>query len=154
MILFGRSRLLGIMISMLIAASILIAGDKLPAPFKVIPQPQSVELLGGIGLKPGDLQWLQLKGAFARPVTGPLLSGLPEIDKGAGVLTLRLVNTDAVPPSAEGYVLSISNGAVDITSRGEAGLFYGCQTLEQLLEDARDVGVPVPACKITDEPAM
>ena len=41
-----------------------------------------------------------------------------------------------------------------IISRGEAGLFYGCQTLEQLLEDARDFGVPIPACTITDFPAL
>lgn len=33
-------------------------------------------------------------------------------------------------------------------------MFYGCQTLEQLLEDARDFHVPIPACKITDSPAL
>ena len=30
--------------------------------------------------------------------------------------------------------------------------FYGCQTLEQLLEDARDFNTPIPACTIIDYP--
>jgi hexosaminidase len=50
--------------------------------------------------------------------------------------------------------MTISSGAVEIASRGDAGIFYGCQTLEQLLEDARDLGATIPACIVTDAPAM
>lgn len=39
-------------------------------------------------------------------------------------------------------------------ARTEAGLFYGCQTLEQLLEDSRDFGREIPQMKITDYPAI
>ncbi len=60
----------------------------------------------------------------------------------------------AYPASDEGYVLNILNGNAEVLSRGGAGLFYGCQTLELLLEDARDFNVPVPACKITDYPTL
>jgi hypothetical protein len=65
-----------------------------------------------------------------------------------------LSEAESLPESSEGYCLRIANGNVKITARGEAGLFYGCQTLEQLLEDARDTGVSIPACEITDWPAL
>ncbi len=129
------------------------AGQALPAPFKVIPQPQQVELLAGGGLRHGDLKTMKLEGDFPRPITGPILETLPQAGE-KGILTLRLVATADVPPSPEGYVMVISAGRVDIQSRGEAGLFYGCQTLEQLLEDARDLDVAIPACRIADAPAM
>jgi hypothetical protein len=50
--------------------------------------------------------------------------------------------------------LTIYKDRVEVISSGEAGLFYGCQTLEQLLEDARDYNKPVPSCKITDYPVL
>ena len=59
-----------------------------------------------------------------------------------------------LPESPEGYVMQISEGQVSISSRSEAGLFYGCQTLLQLLEDASDQQIPVPACVITDYPGV
>ena len=43
---------------------------------------------------------------------------------------------------------------MEVISKGEAGLFYGCQSLEQLLEDALDYDKPVPSCKITDYPLL
>ena len=57
-------------------------------------------------------------------------------------------------PSEEGYVLTVIQNQAEIKAKGEAGLFYGCQSLEQLLEDARDYKKPVPACKITDYPTL
>jgi len=147
--------LVTLVVAMLVNSALLLAGgQQLPAPFKILPQPQGVELLGGTGLNLGDLKSIELKGDFPLPATGPMLSALPQIGKGVGVLRLQLVESADVPKSPEGYVLLIAGGKVAITSRGEAGLFYGCQTLEQLLEDARDLGVTIPACKITDYPAM
>ena len=35
--------------------------------------------------------------------------------------------------------MTVNSDRVEIVSSGEAGLFYGCQTLEQLLEDARTI---------------
>ena len=90
-----------------------------------------------------------------RPVMGPLLSQLAESKiPGAGTLTLKMDDTGLAPDSREGYILTISNGDAIIISGGEAGLFYGCQTLEQLLEDACDHHIPIPACRITDAPAI
>ena len=129
--------------------------EKLPKPFRIIPQPKQVELIGGSGLKYGDLKAVRITGDLSRPVMGPILSRLPQTEKGSkGLLTLRLDENLSTPESAEGYVLKITNGNVEIVSRGKAGLFYGCQTLEQLLQDAGDTGTSIPACRIIDYPAL
>ncbi|NOY95050.1 MAG: family 20 glycosylhydrolase [Chlorobi bacterium] len=126
---------------------------KLPAPFLIVPQPQDLELLDGTGLS--SLANLRISDGVKRPVMGHLLSQLVEAAGiGGGVLTLRLDSSALVPASPEGYVLTISNGQAGIVARGQQGIFYGCQTLEQLLEDARDFNKPIPACKITDFPAL
>ena len=131
------------------------AEEKFSAPFKILPQPQNVELLKGTGLESGKLQNLILKGGLERPVMGEILSHLTigkSVEKGS--LSLVLDTAFSAVPSEEGYVLTISDGRVEIVSKGEAGLFYGCQSLEQLLEDARDYRKPVPSCIITDYPTF
>lgn len=131
------------------------AKEKLPSPFIIVPQPHEVVLLKGSGLQHGKLQHMVLKDGLKRPVTGNLLSQLT-ISKsaGKGSLTLIIDKTIKEIPSDEGYILTISGDKAEITAKGDAGIFYGCQTLEQLLEDARDYNKPVPACKITDYPAL
>ena len=127
----------------------------MPAPFLIVPQPQKTELLQGDGLPYGKLAVLEKAGEFCRPVMGPILSRLTESNEdGPGKLILILDKTGLVPASHEGYVLTVLGGDAEIVASGEAGLFYGCQTLEQLLEDARDFQIPVPACRITDAPAL
>ena len=127
--------------------------SKLPEPFQIVPQPRNIELLSGDGLAFGALKNLKMTGEFDRPVMGDLLSLLTESYKpGSGTLTLKLNSSGIAPKSSEGYVLTIINGDVEIEARDKAGLFYGCQTLEQLLEDARDFNTAIPACKITDYP--
>ena len=130
--------------------------DRLPQPFLVIPQPKQIEINKGIGLESGQLRHLNTIGTFERPVMGSILSRLTESDTYGkqGILTLRLDDSENIPASAEGYVLKIENGNTEVSSRGKAGLFYGCQTLEQLLEDARDFNIPVPACIIIDFPTL
>jgi hexosaminidase len=139
----------------LILGGSVMAADKLPEPFQVIPQPQNIDLMQGDGLAYGTLANLKMTGEFKRPVMGDILSQLKELDmKGPGTLTLALGENSLSPTSHEGYELIILNGHAEILASGEAGLFYGCQTLEQLLEDARDFHTPIPACKIIDKPAL
>lgn len=45
--------------------------------------------------------------------------------------------TSGVPELEEGYILKVFRDNVSIKSRGKAGLFYGCQTLHQLIENSR-----------------
>jgi hexosaminidase len=139
----------------LVVTGIGLFAQKLPSPFVIMPQPQNVILLKDPGLDPGRLKQVFLKGKFKRPAMGNLLSQLTigtSVSK--GMLTLVLDSTITSLPSDEGYVMSISEDGAEIISSGKAGLFYGCQTLEQLLEDARDFKKPVPSCKITDYPAL
>ena len=144
-----------IIVLLLIASQTNILAEKLASPFVIIPQPQSIVLLKGQGLEPGSLQNLILKGEINRPVMGNILSQLT-IGKSSdkGTLTLVLDKTLTSLPSEEGYIMTILQDKVEIESTGEAGLFYGCQSLEQLLEDARDFKKPVPSCKITDYPVL
>lgn len=140
---------------LLLCTPVIRLSAELPAPFIILPQPQSVVLLKGPGLEPGKLQHIMMKGDFNPPVTGNILSRLT-IGKrtDAGTLTLVLDTSIISLPSDEGYIMIIARDGVEIISKGEAGLFYGCQTLEQLLEDAGDYKKPVPACKITDFPVL
>ena len=125
------------------------AAETLPSPFLIIPQPQEVVLLKGPGLQYGKLQNMVIKGEFKRPVMGNILSQLKIVKTaGNGTLTLVLDKTIMNIPSDEGYILTVSDEKAEIKARGAAGLFYGCQTLEQLLEDSRDYTKPVPACRI------
>lgn len=121
--------------------------------FRLIPQPQKVELLKGKGFRYGELKYIVTQDSATVPVLGELVDQLPRIvKKGKGVLLI--LSENGVPESKEGYVLKTGNNGVTITARGNAGLFYGCQTLEQLLEDSRDFGREIPAMKIVDYPRL
>ena len=65
------------------------------------------------------------------------------------VLHLHLENNAALPTSEEGYRLTITRRGIELRSRGEAGLFYGIQTLLQLHDR---YGKRLPALEITDAP--
>ncbi len=64
-------------------------------------------------------------------------------------LHLHLENNAALPASEEGYRLTITRRGIALRSRGEAGLFYGIQTLLQLHDR---YGKRLPALEITDAP--
>lgn len=122
--------------------------------FKLLPQPQKTEMLSGKGINYTSLQGIQLRGGAQKPVLTGLLQALPfSVTSVKGMLILEIA-ADIKIPSAEGYMLQIQNGNVHITATGQAGIFYGCQTLVQLLEDARDQNIPIPAVKITDYPEL
>jgi hexosaminidase len=140
----------------LLALSVSSYADSLPAPFKILPLPKSVQLLKQPGLAFGTLQSVTIKGRMRAPVMGNLLSQMPAgyTASGKGTLTINLDPKLASMPSDEAYIMTIHADSVEITAKSEAGIFYGCQSLEQLLEDARDFRKPVPACIITDYPVL
>lgn len=121
--------------------------------FQLLPQPQSVEVLSGKGIRYTELAFVSAVPGTPVPVLGTLTDVLPRtVRPGKGVY-LQLSEQD-VPDSPEGYMLVVNEKGVTVTARTEAGLFYGCQTLEQLLEDSRDCGREIPRMKITDYPAI
>ena len=141
----------------LITCLLLVTGSlfarSLDKTFQLLPQPQSIEVLNGKGLNYGDLSYVVSAGEAPIPVLGAITDGLPQSERAGRGVHFQLSQTN-VPDSPEGYVLEITNKGVTITSRSEAGLFYGCQTLEQLLEDSRDFKKEIPPMKITDYPAI
>lgn len=74
---------------------------------------------------------------------------------GANRIALRLLGRDGPagepPPPAEGYRLGIDACGATVVAGDEAGLFYGVQTLRQLL---RTRGRRLPALAIDDAPAL
>jgi len=137
----------------------LLAGpsDPLGPAFALIPAPQRIEPVGGRGLLYRDLLRVEVENAGQ----ARLLSGYPASlpvrvlvgDEAVGVLSLR-IDSMLELPSPEGYVLRVVEGRVSIRAKAEAGLFYGLQTLNQLLEDAQDQDMAIPACVITDYPSI
>jgi len=136
-----------------INASATVKTDSISKHFKLLPAPQKIELTPGKGIFYNDLQAIHLQGAAKRPVLYELLKGLPLADKkGKGIITLNLSDDNNLPSSSEGYVLEIKDDQVIIGAKTQAGLFYGSQTLLQLMEDARDQHINIPTCTITDYP--
>lgn len=121
--------------------------------FQLLPQPQSVEVRAGKGFMYGELTFVSVARGTPIPVLGTLTDALPRSRRAGKGLFLQLSGQN-VPDSPEGYVLEVNGKGVTVTARTEAGLFYGCQTLEQLLEDSRDFGREIPQMKITDYPAI
>jgi len=122
--------------------------------FKLIPQPQKIELIPGKGLSYKELLGVCLADGVKRPVMTGLLANLPQVKfKSLGSVSLA-INANLGLPSPEGYQLEIVDGMVFIEAMDDAGLFYGIQTLSQLLEDAQDQQLEIPACRITDYPEI
>ena len=128
--------------------------DEFNQHFKLLPQPQKIELLNEKGLYYTDLRDVYLKNTNQKPVMTGLLENLPlsGIQK-EGTLSL-ILNHDLGLPSPEGYTLEIKDKQVIIQAEQEAGLFYGIQTLMQLLEDSHDQKIEIPACRIVDYPEI
>lgn len=134
--------------------SILLFANKLDSSFQLIPQPQFIQLLEKQeGIMGSELTYIFAGHNAAIPVLGPIANSLPQ-HKGKGKGIVLKLTSDNVPASHEGYVLEVTRKGVVIMARDKAGLFYGCQTLEQLLEDNRDFNKPIPAMKITDYPSL
>lgn len=126
---------------------------ELDAAFQLLPQPQSVEVFSGKGWRFGDLTYVSSAEGTPIPILGEMTNGLPQSERSGKGVRFQLTTTN-VPDSPEGYVLEISPQGAVIMSKGEAGLFYGAQTLEQLLEDSRDFQKEIPPMKITDYPSI
>ncbi len=122
--------------------------------FRLIPQVQKIDIKNGFGVSYNDVKGVYLVNLKKRPVMDGILDGLSLVNKPTkGMICLELKD-DLNIPSDEGYVLDIESGKIFITAKTQAGLFYGLQTLKQLMEDSRDESIPIPSCSITDYPTI
>jgi hexosaminidase len=130
----------------------------IPLPSKVESRSGSFELRVGTVLVAGDKE-----AAVARQIAGALSPAtgfaLPVQRRGgAGAITLKLDNAlSSLGP--EGYRLEVKPEGVSIRASQPAGLFYGGQTLRQLLPSAvfraakvEGVAWTVPCVTIEDSP--
>jgi hexosaminidase len=162
--------------------TIVLVGSACGAPRTGAPTPESasgIPTLSDYAIVPAPAQLVPGRGAFAaaRTVTvttsaptdtelaalANLLGGFIHAQTGvrsstgsatagsAGVISLVL---DAAAPggSDEAYSLSVTPDGVEIRASTHKGLFYGIQTLRQLLASPRNGALTIPAVAIHDTP--
>ena len=121
--------------------------------FKVLPQPQHIEIIGNSSLEYDDFQRYHSLDGAALPWYGALLQHIESVDQPAKAEIIFRIDGD-LDLLAEGYTLDISKKQVSITGKDKAGLLYAFMTLNQLLEDAREQDVALPVCSIKDYPLL
>jgi hypothetical protein len=149
-----RHRILGLVVLVAVFATVNAAGIVDPSKqFRLLPKPQKVEWTKGKGIAVHSIKSILFWGNAGKLVLSGGLKRLPITSNvGKGVVAFALSTNANIPSSDEGYVLEIKDNNISITARGQAGLFYGAQTLNQLIEDANEQNIEIPACKITDFP--
>ena len=153
--------LMGFAIGALCAAEVKTQGPGL------IPRPQKMEL--GSGVFTLTAQTALLASAEARPAAEALKTALAPVLGGAaevkdlpaaapeGAIALRLKADPAL--GAEGYRLEVTATAIQLQAAAPAGLFWGVQTLRQLIPEHNFIAsaptaakVEIPGLKIEDVP--
>ncbi|CCG99713.1 Beta-N-acetylhexosaminidase [Fibrella aestuarina BUZ 2] len=155
----GGWRLLCVAVLLPLAAA---AQPTLPA---LIPQPQSIQLTKGqFTITPQTQLALQTPVAEVRQLVQTNLPGLRinDLARPANNITVRLAAVAGL--GSEGYELVVTPTGIRLTAPAAAGIFYGLQTLRQLLPPDRERpgfrfagNVPagsttLPACTIRDQP--
>lgn len=127
-----------------------------PKELDIIPMPRSVEYhRGTFTLSPETKFYASLspesKQALARYLEGTALGQVAFADEATGNDGIELTLCDmATVPEAEGYRLEIGKKGIHLSASTETGIFYGIQTLLQLLNNGD--GKSLPAVTIADSP--
>ena len=101
-------------------------------------------------------RFLSNKIATASGITLPVTAASKMI-KSAGSINLDLVNDKSL--GDEGYKLNVTTNSVSISANKPAGLFYGMQTLFQLMPKeiesntvVKNINWNIPVCNVSDNP--
>ncbi len=151
---------------------ILLQGTLLSAQLKLIPRPKQIELRDGafridentkiVGYAQGSFYADELRDCIQQELNINL-----EISEKATSNCIEFVKVDSVKrwmeilkdnamdaafePGDEGYVLAVSSGGIKIISKTDAGIFYGIQTLKQVIQVNRHEN-RIPCVTIYDYP--
>ena len=129
------------------------SSTKKSGDFKLLPQPQQIDLTGVSELKPKDLVLFYSEDAIDLPMLGTILSNIQETKERSKAQIVY--NIDSLSDmKQEAYSLTILVNQIQITAKDRAGLLYAFMTLEQLSEDALEQEVALPLCEIKDEPKL
>jgi hexosaminidase len=155
-------------VSLLLAAAVMASACGSPKP-PLIPWPASVSLSGGdpvpipktsaIEVSPGQPDLQRIARDLADLLRPALDTTLPvrEAANAPAPGSVRL-EIDGSVPGDEGYDLVVAARGIRVAGRTPAGVFYGVQTLRQLLPSwielrgVRPRDVTLPAVHITDQP--
>lgn len=121
--------------------------------FKLLPEPEIAEFFGNSELYPDSIKFYRLADGVNLPVPPEFVKGLEETIKIKGP-QIVFQEDQSVVTEDEGYMLDIFKDRITIVGSKKAGRFYGFMTLLQLMEDAREQGVPLPRCHIEDAPKL
>lgn len=140
---------------------------------QIVPQPREVRAAGA-GFEPAKARFICVSAGAADRFTARLLQeALREthgVDGNVVLLPPQATNwhrlwlgaSEPLPEvperledkGNESYTLDVTGGGVLITAEGDTGLFYGAQTLIQLLEQARRERAAVPGIAVLDWPTF
>lgn len=98
-------------------------------------------------------QYLQSELQRLYGITCRVLQNVSQRDNGNQINLQIIDNSKSVPDNNEGYILTVGKDQVSVKSRNAAGVFYGIQTLKQLLHQTES-GIVAQGCEITDQPAL
>ena len=156
--------------------AVLLAGScsnkttNMPESYSVIPQAAELVILRGgfnidektaLVVSPLDEQTRLAADFLAGMIKKSTSLDLP-VDEGArgGHNRIMMIIDTTLTVGKEGYTLEVTNRNIILKAPAAAGLYYGVQTIRQLLPPqvevegglAGDIAPVVPACVITDEP--
>lgn len=166
-----------------LAGALLLAGLAVSRPpmaftavlqsMQIVPQPHEVKPAGA-GFEPAKAKFICVSEDVADRFTARLLREalrethgvdcslvlLPQ--EAASWHRLWLGSSKPVPDGQEAvknkgnesYALEVTSGGVAISAESDSGLFYGAQTLIQLLEQARREQAAVPGIVVVDWPTF
>ncbi len=127
--------------------------DTKTGDFNLLPLPQHAEFTGASALSVDDIIHYYSADGSELPVLGEYLSEIQPAEKQSQSQIIFKMD-ESLELNAEGYTLDISKRLITIAGKDKAGLLYGFMTLEQLMEDALEQGVPLPLCHIEDFPLL
>ena len=119
----------------------------IPLPKEMIIKNQNFELNKSISIKYDDL--FEVEGEFLERI----LSDQFNINTGQNgkLISLKKENNYI----KEGYQLKINRNDISIEASSREGIFYGIQTLTQLMElNRHENNIVLPTCKINDSPSF
>lgn len=156
---FFAPRPLGLLLTGLLTSQLALAqASEIPAKnLGIVPLPREVKTSAGTYALPQQLS-IYAASTDARNVATLLQEMLKPLGKTVTLTTNRqtaqIKLLTATMPNPEGYQIVVDKAGVQITAAGGAGLFYGTQTLLQLLPPRPTAKASVPYVRITDEPAF
>ena len=130
----------------------------------LIPKPNELRVHAGhYQASPSDAVWMEGEALFAMELDRRILEvldpdgvrpsglGVNTGSQGASRIVLTL-EEESPQLGSEGYRLSVTPEQIHISAPSPVGVFYGVQTLKQLIPRGEGAKAKVPCCEIVDSP--